>query len=284
MVAAYITYRSLSPQTKTQIDKILRHHPDYARWVEGQPKDKNVRDLTAFLIASTWSDNIRGDSRFYDEHGSRPPTQLLPGFPDMKRHREWHFIEMSFSPDGTPVNAPHVPNVASKIEDFTASLANSKSSQTGKAYELVWLIHLVGDIHQPLHTVNWVTKSRPSGDRQGNDVMIGDSAGNLHRFWDGLIGMTVDRKDISVLALALMKETKPLGSDNLNVQHWTEENLQISKQVIYTFDYESSGTTPIMISQSYKSQASVAAHRRIGLAGYRLAAILNQVFERKRNK
>lgn len=282
-VAAYITYRSLSAKTKTQIDKILRHHSDYSRWVEGQPKDNDVRALTSFLFASTWSDDIRGDGRFYDENGSRPPTPVLPGFPDMKRHREWHFIEMPFSPDGIPVIAPHVPNIASTIEDLIASLANSKSSQTRKAYDLVWLIHLVADIHQPLHTVSWVTKSRPSGDRQGNDVIIGDPAGNLHRFWDDLVGMTVDRKDISVLAVALMNEPKPLGSDDLNVQHWMEENLQVARQVIYTFDYESSGTTPIMISQSYKSQATLAAHQRIVLAGYRLAAILNQSFDRKRS-
>jgi hypothetical protein len=281
MVAAYIAYVNLSPNTKAQIDKILQHHPDYKRWIEGQKKDKNARYLTAFLIASTWADAIKGDSRFYDENGSLPSTPLLNGFPDMRRHREWHFIDVPFSPDGTPEPPPRLPNLASKIQDFERAL-NSKSSETAQAYVLVWLIHLIGDIHQPLHSVNWFTKNKPTGDRQGIDVLVDDEAGNLHKFWDDLIGRTVDRQDIIQLATTLLNEPKPAGLDDLNVRDWLQENVRIARNVIYTFNYESMGTRPLTLSQSYMSRSKSVARQRISLAGYRLAGTLNEIFGHSR--
>jgi len=41
-----------------------------------------------------------------------------------------------------------------------------------KSYDLTWLIHLVGDVHQPLHCVARITKGDPEGDKGGNDVKL----------------------------------------------------------------------------------------------------------------
>ena len=51
--------------------------------------------------AAVWPDNIKGDPRFWDDtHADASPTQLLPGFPDMKRHTNWHYFDMPYAPDG----------------------------------------------------------------------------------------------------------------------------------------------------------------------------------------
>jgi len=60
-----------------------------------------------------------------------------------------------------------------------------------KTIALAWLFHLVGDIHQPLHTVQLFTVEYPQGDRGGNEICVrvtqsGQSM-DLHKFWDGVI-------------------------------------------------------------------------------------------------
>lgn len=59
------------------------------------------------------------------------------------------------------------------------------------AYSLPWLIHLAGDVHNPLHTVSRYSKALLKGDRGGNDVWVRSSSAasiNLHAFWDGIGG------------------------------------------------------------------------------------------------
>ena len=60
-----------------------------------------------------------------------------------------------------------------------------------KAIALAWLFHLVGDVHQPLHTAQVFTTDDPKGDRGGNEICVRvTQAGqpiDLHRFWDGVI-------------------------------------------------------------------------------------------------
>jgi len=63
-----------------------------------------------------------------------------------------------------------------------------------KAIALSWLFHLVGDVHQPLHTAQLFTVEYPNGDRGGNEICVrvtqGRQATDLHRFWDGVITST----------------------------------------------------------------------------------------------
>jgi hypothetical protein len=60
-----------------------------------------------------------------------------------------------------------------------------------KAIALAWLFHLVGDIHQPLHTAQLFTMEYPNGDRGGNEICIRMTQAaqpmDLHRFWDGIL-------------------------------------------------------------------------------------------------
>ena len=69
-------------------------------------------------------------------------------------------------------------------------IAKTETDPVRKAIALTWLFHLVGDVHQPLHTVQIVTTDYPNGDRGGNAICVRAPSGNsmdLHRFWDGVI-------------------------------------------------------------------------------------------------
>jgi hypothetical protein len=280
LIAAYIAYTNLSPKVKVQIDEILRHHPDYPTWVEGQPKDKADRALTVFLIASTWPDLIKTDERFYDEYiADVHPTPLVRGFPDMERHRNWHYIDVPFSTDGSPTSPAPLPNAVMKFSEFTADLQKSGGRSELKAYKLVWLMHIVVDLHQPLHSVNRFTKRQVHGDNGGHAFSIDDPAGNLHKFWDGAIGTSVERSWIISLAKLLSNENKPQKPPSIQVEDWIRENHQLATEFVYTIGSDEPGEPPPALPTEYISHAGNLSRQRIALAGYRLARILNELMK-----
>ena len=61
------------------------------------------------------------------------------------------------------------PNVETETAVFRQTLSSNATSKL-KSYDLVWLLHLVGDIHQPLHCTSRFTSTQPQGDSGGNDV------------------------------------------------------------------------------------------------------------------
>jgi hypothetical protein len=74
----------------------------------------------------------------------------------------------------------------------------SNEAYKEKAYDLGWLLHLVGDLHQPMHAVNGISVTLPEGDRGGNLVEIKgvtDGASELHAFWDEVLGNSSGGKD-----------------------------------------------------------------------------------------
>src|SRR6266436_8860325 len=77
-----------------------------------------------------------------------------------------------------------------------ASIVRKENDPEQKAIALAWLFHLVGDIHQPLHTAQLFTVEYPKGDRGGNEICFRvTQAGqpmDLHRFWDGVITSSTD--------------------------------------------------------------------------------------------
>jgi hypothetical protein len=135
-----LAWTELHSGTRSEVGRLLRAHPDYERWVvDAEPGD---RDRIAFIEASTWADLIRKDKRFYS-HGREEPTPTLSGFPDMKRHADWHYV--NFRLDGRPGDPPLSGQLDKQLEVQLATLASPQSSTTELSYALVWFIHLLGD-------------------------------------------------------------------------------------------------------------------------------------------
>jgi hypothetical protein len=95
------------------------------------------------------------------------------GYADRNQHAYWHYKDIDFSPDGTPL-PPSVPvDLVTQIKLMIAALpAFSGASDDVRSYDLVWLLHLVGDAHQPLHAVGRFTKQIPNGDAGGNVELV----------------------------------------------------------------------------------------------------------------
>ena len=103
------------------------------------------------------------------------------GYSDKQAHKYWHFINTPFSQDGTALPPAGGPEIAQKVALFRQALATNEPDIL-KSYDLVWLLHLVGDMHQPLHCTTRITKAKPHGDLGGNSVVVTGPTTELHAF------------------------------------------------------------------------------------------------------
>jgi hypothetical protein len=286
---AGLAYDLLTPAARTRVDDLIRRHPDYKMLTEGAPADEKGKARYAFMKAAFWPDMIKGDPRFYDEaRRDAVPTPPAPGFPDTKQRRNWHYINVAFSTDGTETPPPPPVNVLSQIRMILPVVGQppiepgSGPAEHDPVYLLPWLLHLVGDVHQPLHCATRFRKGqvdpatgRPWSDLGGNTVFV-VGANNLHAYWDDSLGITDTRGYVDGLVRSLRKvqrEASPL----LDPQRWVDEGFDISKAVVYSFGNEGgSKENPIRLTDQYHVQASQIARRRAAIGGQRLAALLNE--------
>jgi hypothetical protein len=284
MAVAAVAYRKLNQTTKNRVQALLLLNPDRGRWLELIPpgtSGENRRTMI-FMIAATWPDRIKGDPDYHTDGthgGNRPPIDETAdnniGYDDLARHKYWHFVDMPFSNDGTTLIPAPTSNAQARIEAFRAVLA-SNSPDALKSYDLSWLLHLVGDVHQPLHCVARFTQAQPQGDDGGNGVELIGTPSNLHSFWDGILGGGADTAPGPALTLALGLPAAPsAASADLNVQHWIDSGVSDAKAVVYKNPPIGPGIGPFTITASYRSNARTLARKRMALAGARLANILN---------
>jgi hypothetical protein len=100
----------------------------------------------------------------------------------------------SAKPDGQPasvkIREPEPVNILTALAE-NERVVRSGTDPEQKAIALAWLFHLVGDIHQPLHTAQLFTVGYSTGDRGGNEICVRVTQArqpmDLHRFWDGVI-------------------------------------------------------------------------------------------------
>src|SRR5262249_32517443 len=141
----------------------------------------------------TWADRIKKNSHYHMDgphNGDRPPddpsADQNTGYDDFARHKYWHFVDLPFTNDGTTLPIVPTPNAQTRIAKFREVLASTSHDEL-KSYDLSWLLHLVGDVHQPLHCTTRVSATKPEGDDGGNGVKVTPST-KLHFFWDDVLG------------------------------------------------------------------------------------------------
>jgi hypothetical protein len=275
-IVAAIAYERLTPRVRARVDDLIRKHPDYAAiFAKDAPADATARARAAFLTAANWPDMIRaGDPRFYDETRSdAAPTPLLPGFPDMARHAGWHFIDIPYTPDGAVGEPPRTPNALTELQRILREIKSPPSEQQ-IVYDLPWLEHLVGDVHQPLHCTSRFLRSQPKGDAGGNFVFVAPGR-TLHSVWDDAPGLDNSDEYVAQYA-AKARAAHPARDISINPRKWVDESFKLDRTDVYTFGPETgSREHPIALPNGYVENAASIAEQRIAAAGYRLAAVLN---------
>ena len=275
-IIAAIAYANLTPKARARVDELLKNHPDYATILtRNAPADPAGRAREAFLAAAVWPDTIKSDPRFWDDtRKDAHPTDPIAGFPDMKRHTNWHYFDTPFAPDGAAIHRQDPPHALSELPRLIREL--HKSPEAMESYDLPWIEHVEGDLHQPLHCVSRFLKSQPNGDAGGNNVFLTGDQRNLHALWDDAPGRDASDSYVTKYASdAMAAHPRPKHLEK-NPKKWIEEGFALSKTEVYTFGLETgSREHPITLQPAYYENARRVAQARLALAGYRLAAVLN---------
>lgn len=275
MEVAAVAWSLLTPEAKQRASDLIQLNPLYKTWVKGVPAAS--RSKTAFVMAATWPDIIKRKAG-YENDGENPQgadASRNIGYSDKLQHRYWHYVDYPFSPDGTPLEQPKVPNAEVEIAAFR-SVLSSNASDDLKSYDLVWLLHLVGDVHQPLHATSRFTSALPDGDRGGNSVTLCKKPckNELHAFWDGLRGANNAPRP----AITAAGKLDPAPNNEAQIKSekaWVQESFQIAKDAVYQ-EPVGPGKGPYTLSKSYTAQAKAIAAERVALAGARLANLINE--------
>ena len=281
-IIAAIAYDRLTPAVRARVDALIRKHPDYETILtKDAPADPAARARYAFLTAATWPDLIRGDPRFYDENwAAATPAPPIAGFPDSKRHLTWHYYDNPYSADGTPGAATPPPNALTELRRLIPEIRTAKIGQTGgdalAAYDLPWIEHLIGDVHQPLHATSRYLKSQPQGDQGGNLVFVAPGR-NLHAIWDNSPGIDLSEAYTAGYAHEVTLDYPESPGLSLDPKDWIDESYALDKSDVYTFGLETgSQEKPVRLPRGYEENARKIARRRVAMAGYRLARVLDQ--------
>ncbi len=172
MTVAAIAYRDLKPEEQKQITEILAQHWEYPKWHEVAAKGVD-EGLILMMGASTWPDLIK----FGHSHWN---------------HKEWHYVDYPVTPADFAIKASPSPenDIVFAIDLIMKNLKDKANTSRDKACWMALLIHLVGDIHQPLHCCALINPDFPAplGDRGGNLIMVRGSEGRkgiaIHKMWD----------------------------------------------------------------------------------------------------
>jgi hypothetical protein len=288
MEVAAVAYPLLTAKTKTEVARLLALNPRYANWIVGATAADRPR--AAFMRAATWADSIKSDPAYAGtDPQTGPAAGQNVGYVDHLKHAYWHYVDQPFSPDSTALLPPPAPNAATQIPILRAALADASTSDDLKSYDLVWLLHLVGDVHQPLHCVSRFDHADLRGDRGGNNVKI---AGNvqppvcddprycpfgppaeLHAFLDDIEGSGYATAPVEAAVAKLPKAPKASAGE-VDVSTWIAEGLDLAKSKVYVSPIEA-GQGPFTVTPAYQVEMVELGKKRIALAGARLATLLN---------
>lgn len=258
---AEMAWQRLSHPVREQIFHYLLRHPDSSRWIRNAPSLPPNQAL--FLAASSWPDDIRYDPRYFDEH-REAPTPVIPGLADQARHRRWHYMDRQI--DGSPREGHGV------LDTQLTHLINtfSTSSVVDQVYALPWIIHLVGEIHQPLHVGS-------HHDNGGTLRTIVDPlhprspALNLHQWWDDLPSPhRLPDTALEEEARRLLAHYPPPRQQG-SVLLWAEESFDLAAQDAYP--------AINLITPAFRTRAIQLARQRIVAAAYRLSTLLQQLID-----
>jgi hypothetical protein len=256
-IVAAIARDELTPRARAWVDLLLAN-------------DKDTLTAPDMLSRATWADAWRGAG-----------------------HREtasWHFVDIElgqpdlaaachgFAKASGPASAgPADDCIVNKLNEFEAELASRTTPEPERILALKYVLHFVGDIHQPLHASD-------NHDKGGNCVQVslgGSRTLNLHAYWDTAVLEPLGPDPVAA-AHELETEITPAKKaawSNGAPADWARESYGLARSVAYTIGSQpgcATGAAPITLSPAYQAQARAVARVQMEKAGVRLAAVLNR--------
>lgn len=287
-ITAYIAWQRMSPEARENAIRIMRSAPEDAQlstfYMNYGAQPENTRKREFFMLSATWPDIVRDRSfpvRFKTYHKSN-----------------WHYDDTFWRQVNGKVetieNMPEGGQGVPKLEEFDRLLRDAKAPDAQKALAIAWMLHIGGDLHQPLHTSARVTETEPKGDQGGNLFLLSPEGTaraeqvNLHWFWDSIVGRNVpikgeqcDRDYIEPIAQRIMRR-HPFASMSGGLhlgdyRAWQKESFEFNPTDVFSSDLDRFE----MPSSKYRKNAFRVAERQLAAAGYRLGETLNNILSPK---
>jgi nuclease S1 len=272
-VVALIAQHYLTPAVATKVHSILAADSTHLT------PDTNIDS------EATWADKFRDSDRY--------TTKI-----HYTETQNWHYVDLEISaPDlksacfGEPPlngalasNGPAQDCVVDKINEFAAELKDPATTDQERRYALQFILHFVGDVHQPLH-------SSDDNDRGGNDEKVkavpalpkgtGKSSGELHGFWDtqfvALQGKTA--ASVATRLIAKISQAQRAKWSSGTAADWANESFAVAK--VNAYGPLPTPTSPhnYILPKAYVSNAKGVVATQLSKAGVRLAFVLNNCLQ-----
>ncbi len=300
--SAMVAVERLQPGVRERLVAILREHPRFEQdFMDQVPGFIDTGDALEF---ESW---LLGQAAFWPD--------IVRGLPDAERNRyhrgNWHYIDgawlrgaataqgnvyVGIDPQpaiegrsGAAIGGEsEVDNVVLALDYNIRVLADPAGDPGRRAVALCWVLHLVGDIHQPLHTGSlFSARQFATGDAGGNGIRT--AGGNLHAIWDRALreqGVLASVDAITGrLASANLGE---IEAENLDWTAWMRESRALLTSIVYPeavlddiLAAERGGGElgEVELSENYLAEMREIATERLGLAGVRMARLLNALWQ-----
>jgi len=299
MATAVIAFSEIERARPNLIDKIgllMLKHPDPAPfWVAAEDAKGKERTRRMFIQGSRWPDDVRWT---------------------INDRSAWHSARWAIVADDAPPETRKLAEArggrpaGQALEALTlnaAVLTDPESKPGERALALTWLLHIMGDLHQPFHTTDLFSKDFPTGNPAGSMGFVADpladSAIQLHLLWDSNTRRSTKLDDVDRYAREIMEKFPRSSLQELTAyegpeafEKWARESHQVA--VEWAFDVETmpdpeqdpdkvvekmiqyvlygvsavEGAPPV--PAEYWEKLQEVAPRRMALAGYRIADII----------
>lgn len=214
---------------------------------------KQIEDLLegqGLAIVSTFGDEIKSDH-------------------DYDKFYTWHYVNFPFDTKYEDSEKDENGDIVMGIETCIKILKDPNSSREDRVFYLKFLVHLIGDLHQPLHVGR-------KEDKGGNDIKVlwHYKKTNLHRVWDSdmieFYNMTYT--ELSSNTKKLSKAQVQSISEG-SILDWTYESQALAKKI-----YKSASPDE-KLSYRYSYEHFDLVRSQLQKSGIRLAHVLNDIFE-----
>ena len=246
-LVAQIAYDQLTPKAKNKFNQY------------NQAMDRIYKPIT-WINAAVWLDTLR--------------------YQDINWFNAMHYIDIPFSDDDSSLPKSPEQNAVLAIENAQHLLENKYPTNFDKGLALRILLHVVGDIHQPLHAATRISSQFPQGDRGGNLVRLPRNkiAKNLHAYWDRGGGLLKPKhrfspEQIKEVAHSLQNKWPcQIELARTNPMDWAIESHALAESVVYKKLPDNH-----LPDQVYQKITQKITSQQIALAGCRLGAVLNRL-------
>jgi hypothetical protein len=277
MVTAMIAYLNLNKTARAKVDSLT------AVLARDYPQ------VNHFIATGPWPDDIKADG--------------------VHAYDSWHYTDVPFNLNNIAVPGQPEVDIIWAINQCTETLKAPQSKALEKARFLSFLVHFVSDLHQPLHSTSRFSNDVPGGDSGGNLFQLKGNWRNLHALWDDGCGYLSSYGDIrpfgkpkEPLTEAQIERVKDLAKDlmkkypekdfnnleTLDPDFWALESHKLSKKYVYGVKgKDDKGRNQYLMPNDeptpfYLEQGQEVVRKQLALSGYRLAAMLNELFGEKK--